>query len=201
MLITFIVAVTILAALYLLINICNVKMYRPNFDFSTGPTKSWLIFAHTLFCVSFLAMASGIIFYYFLEDKEPLWGLFSISLLFAILDLLLLCVMYFTFEAIIDDEVYIRRFFTVKKINVNTIRSINNINPRRICFFGRNNTCLFLVDLSTPGINELIHLINVRKSEVTDNKTQEAVLAEEKTILAKLGQEYRASYNERKKKV
>lgn len=201
MLITFIVTVATLAVSYLLINIFNKKIVRPNYDFSTKAAKSLLIFAHTLFGVSFLVVASEIIIYFFWNDQTSLWAIFGIFLSFAILGLIMLYILYFTYEAISGDEVYIRRLFRIKKIKVSVIRHIRNINSLTIGFFDKSYKCLFLVDSITPGINELIRLINERKSDGPNEGSQEDAFAEEKAILTKIGQEYRASYNDRKKKL
>ena len=199
MLITFIVVVVVLTVLYVLINICNKKLGRSIYDFSTGASKSLLIFAHTGFGVCFLVIASEIIFYFLWKDQTTLWLIFGLFLFFAIINLIILCGLYFTYEAIRGDEVYICEFFKIKKIEVNDIQSINNIDPSIIGFYDKKNKRLFLVDSFTQGINELISLINARKSDGSDG-SQEDAFAEERAILAKIGQEYKEGYTERRKK-
>ncbi|MDE5593699.1 MAG: hypothetical protein K2I75_07190 [Clostridiales bacterium] len=198
MLIAFTVTTVILAVLYLLINICRKKIKRPDYDFSTSATKSLLIFGHVGFCISFLFIASGIISYYTWNDQTSLWAIYGIFLSFAILCFVILCDLYFTYEAIKGDEVYVRRFFKIKIINVNDIRRINN-GPLFIGFYGEYDKRLFLADAMTNGITVLIGLINERKSDGA-NEIQEEAHAQEKAVLAKLGREYRASYKERRKK-
>ncbi|MDE6442656.1 MAG: hypothetical protein K2L12_07910 [Clostridia bacterium] len=200
MLITFIVTVAILAVLYLLINICNKKIDKPNYDFSTGAPKSLLIFAHTVFGAAIFVVALEIVIYFLWKDKTALWAIFGIFLTFAILALIILYGLYFTYEAISGDEVYIHKFFTIKKVKVSDIRSVNNIGTSGFGFYDKNNKCLFRADSFTLGINELIRLINERKSAGSNEDFQEDAFAEEKVILTKLGREYRESYNKRKKK-
>lgn len=198
MLVTFIVTVAILAVLYILINICNKKIKRPDFDFSTGATKSLIIFGHVGFCISFLFIVSEIISYFTWKDQTSLWTVYGISLSFAVLCLIMLCDIYFTYEAIKGDEVYVRRFFNVKIINVNAIRRIKN-GQLFIGFYDEYNKRLFLADALTNGIEALIGLINERKSDEKSEAPKE-VLAQENAVLAELGREYRASYKERRKK-
>ncbi|MDE7395690.1 MAG: hypothetical protein K2M95_06205 [Clostridiales bacterium] len=183
----------------MLINIRHKKTVRPNYDFSTGAAKSWLIFAHTGFGISFSVIASEIIICFFRKNQIALWTIFGIFTFFALLELLLLYELYFTYEAIRGDEVYIRRFFGMKKIKVSDIRRID-ARSLLIEFYDKNNKCLFRADSITQGIHELIRLINERKSDGSNEDYQEDALAEGKAILAKIGQEYRANYKERKKK-
>ena len=199
MLITFIVTTAILAILYLLINIGNKKIKRPNYDFSTGAPKSLLTFGHVGFCFSFLFVASEIISYFTWKDQISLWCIFGIFVTFAILFLALLYELYFTYAAISGDELYIRGFFKTKKINVNDIRRIEN-GTKVIGFYGKQNKCLFHASLMVKGIGELIGLINQRKSD-GESEIQKETRAQEKAVLAKLGREYRASYKERRKKL
>ena len=198
MLIAFIVTTVVLAGLYLLVNICNKKIKRPDYDFSTGATKPLLIFGHGGFCISFLFIASEIIGYYTWNDQTSLWAIYGIFLFFAVVCLLMLCDLYFDYEAIKGDEVYVRRFFKIKIINVNDIRRIHN-GQLYIGFYDEYNKRLFLADAMTNGITVLIGLINERKSNA-ETETPKETRVQEKAVLEKLGREYRASYPVRRKR-
>lgn len=199
MLITFIVTTVILAGLYLLTNICNKKIKRPDYDFSTGSPKSLLIFAHVTFCISFMFIVSGIIGYFTWKDQTALWTIYGIFLSFAVIGLFMLYSLYFTYEAIKGDEVYVRRFFKIKRINVNDIRRISSGQIMTV-FYDNYDKRLFIADSVTNGITVLIGLINERKSNA-ENETQKEARVQEKAVLAQLGREYRASYPERRKKL
>ncbi len=201
MLITFIVTVAILAVLYVLINICNKIIHRPDYDFSTGATKSLLIFVHAAFLISFSVIASEIIIYFFSNNKSALWVVYGTFLFFAIFELAVLYGLYFTYEAIKGDEVCVRRFFTVKKIKISDIRSINKFGPLTFVFKNRYNESLFLVDTFTKGVNELIRIINEKNSDATSDESTEARIAQEKAVLTEIGREYRATYKQRRKKL
>ena len=196
MLITFIVTAMILPVLYILINLYNKKAERSNYEFSTGASKSLFIFSHALFCVPYLVIATDIILYFFVKDQTTLWCIYGIFLFFAIFGLFFLYTLYFTYEAISGDKVYVHRYFKVKIFNVNDIRRIS-FSKLIVGFYGIHNKCLFLADGMTKGIKEFINLIDERKSSSID---EEAVIAEENAVLKKLGREYKASYNERRKK-
>ena len=198
MLITFIVTVAILAALYLAVNICNGKINRQKYDFITGAKKSTLILAHILFGISLLVIASEIIIYFFLENSTALWFVYVIFLIIAIIGFILISGLYFTYEAIIGDEVYIRRFFGVKKIKIIDIADIDYSLLRVIAFCDKYKTCLFFVDVNTQGIDEFISLIEERR----ENQSLQCDSSDEKeTVLAELGREHRASYAVRRKKL
>lgn len=197
--ITFIVTTVILAGLYLLVNICIKKMKRPNYDFSTSVPKSLLIFGHVTFCISFLFVASGIIGYYTWNDQTALWAIYGIFSGFAILGLFMLYSLYFTYEAIKGDEVYVRRFFKTKIINVNDIRRIGSGQIMTV-FYDNYDKRLFIADSTTNGITVLIGLINERKSN-GETETQKEARVQEETVLAELGREYRASYQVRRKRL
>lgn len=199
MLITFIVTTAILTVLYLLINIGNKKIKRPDYDFSTGATKSLVIFGHIGFCISFLFIASEIIGYFTWKDQTALWCIFGIFVTFAVLFLALLYELYFTYAAIRGDELYIRGFFKTKKINVNDIRRIEN-GAKVAEFYGKQNKCLFRASLMTKGVGELIGLIN-QKNSVGGREIQNEARTQEKDILTQIGREYRASYRVRRKKL
>ena len=172
MLITFIVTVAILAVLYLLIYICHKKIAKPNYEFSTEAIKSLRVFVHILFGISFSVIAAEIIICFFFFFRTALWVIFGIFLFFAILELAMLCDIYINYEAINGDEVYIHRFFRIKKIKVNDIRRIGNIGSLLMGFYGKYDKCLFLVDLNTKGVSELIGLINERKSDKSDESLE-----------------------------
>lgn len=198
MLITFIGTTAILAVLYLLINIGNKKIKRSDYDFSTGTIKPLLIFAHTVFCISFLFIASGIISYFTWNDQISLWMVYGIFLTFAVLCLIMLCDLYFDYEAIKGDEVYVRRLFKIKLFNVNDICRISN-GSLFIGFYDKYNKRLFLADAMTNGIGALIGLINERKSD-GESELQKEARVQEQAVLAQLGREYKASYPVRRKK-
>lgn len=198
MLITFIITVAILAGLYILVNVCSKKIQRPSYDFSTGATKSLVIFGHVGFCVSFLFIASDIIGYFTWQDQTALWCIYGIFVTFAILFIALLYETYFTYAAIRGDEVYVRGFFKTKIINVNDIRRIDN-GAKVIEFYGKQNKCLFRASLMVKGVGALIGFINERKSDGVSEAQKES-RAQEKEVLTELGREYRASYPERRKK-
>lgn len=199
MLITFIVTVAVLAVLYILVNIFCKKAVRPTYDFSTNAPKSYKIAGHIIFGISFFVNVLEIILYFFWNDATGLWIIYAFSLVFALLALLLLYAVVFTYEAIKDDEVYIRGFFKTKKIKICDIRS-NNIGAFAISFYDKNNKLLFMLDKFTLGVNDFIYLLNDRKHNEVNEDFQEDTSAEEKTILAKIGREYRESYKERRKK-
>ncbi|MDE7107848.1 MAG: hypothetical protein K2O39_05940 [Clostridiales bacterium] len=143
-------------------------------------------------------IASEIIGYFTWNDQTSLWAIYGIFLSFAIICILMLCDLYFDYEAIKGDEVYVRRFFKIKIINVNDICRINN-GPLYIGFYDEYNKRLFLADAMTNGITVLIGFINERKSNA-ETETQKETRVQEEAVLAQLGREYRASYKERRKK-
>lgn len=197
--IIFIVTTVILAVLYLLVNICKKKIVRPAYDHVTNAPRSLFILGHVGFCISFLFIASEIISCFTYNDPTALWCIYGIFATFAILFLALIYELYFTYEAIIGNELYIRRFFKTKIIDVNNVRRVEN-NPKIISFYGKQNKCLFRVSSMTIGIGELIGYINERKS-TEQNEEQREAIAQENAVLEKLGREYRASYKERRKKL
>ena len=199
MLITFIVTAAVLAGIYLVINVFKKKAVGPDYDFKTGAQKSILIFAHMLSVVSFSVIASEAVICLLWENKLALWGLFGVFLLCAILALVLICGLYFTYEAISGDVVYVHRFFKIKKIKISDIRRIENIGLITV-FCDKNNKCLFLVDSITPGLAEFVRRIGEKKSDEPSGESQAEALAEEEAVLAEMGRRYRESYNRRKKK-
>lgn len=199
MLTTFITTTAILAVLYVVLHICIKTIHKPTYDFSTKSSKSMLIFGHTAFCVPFFVIALEIILYFYCDNKTALWVVFGTALLFAILGLLLLCELYFSYEAITGDVVYVHRFFTTKKINIIDIQDIKS-DAKTVDFYGKGNKRLFNVYPSTDGIQELIYLINTRKLDSPNYDFNENEQVEKTAILTALGREYRASYKTRKKK-
>ena len=200
MLITFIVTVAVLAVLYAAINICNKNLERLGYEFSTGARRSFVIFGHTGFCIAFSAIASEIIACIFWKNQTALWVIFGMALFIAIIQLLLLYTQYFTYEAITDDEVYVRRVFRTKKIKVGDIKNINNFGRTSIGFYDKDNKRLFVADSTTQGIEELVRLINERRYDASYADSDEQTISEEKAVLEQLGREYRESYRQRRKK-
>lgn len=197
MLITFSVTAAVLAVLYLAIIIGNKKAVRSNYDFSTGVTKALCVVVHAIFCVSFSVIAAEIILCFFWNDKTALWGMYGLFLFFAVIGLLGLFDVYFDYEAICGNVVYVHRFFRVKKICVDDIRRID-WRGSLVWFYGKGDKSLFFAD-SLSGIRQLARMIDERKSDEA-KKAREESAAEEDIILAKIGREYRASYKKRKKK-
>ncbi|MCH5162828.1 MAG: hypothetical protein J1G38_05000 [Clostridiales bacterium] len=200
MLIAFTVTAGLLAVLYLLINIFHKTYKKPDCEFSTEPTRFLLVISHLMFAIGFLTVALEIYLLFVWDDKAALWTIYGILLAVAIIGLIGLYEQYFTYAAIKDDSVYIRKFFKFKIIKVGDIRRIVNDGRHSIGFFGKHNKCLFHVDSFTPGVNELIGRINVRKSDIFGDESEEdEAFSEEKAILTRIGHEYRESYKQRRK--
>ena len=198
--VTAIVTMVAIAVLYALLNIFYKKADRSDYDFVTGPPKGFVIFGHTFFGVSFAAFVADIILYFFWKNAVGLWCIYGIALLFSLLALLLIFSLYFTFEAIKGDEVHARRFFKTKIIKVSDIRNINNLGMMTV-FSDRYGNALFYADSPTKGLYDLIRMINERRAALGDDANETKLYSEEgEALLIKMGQEYRASYGERRKK-
>ena len=145
MLAVFIVTAVILAGLYALLSVAYKKADRSVYELSTGPSKGLLLFAHVLYLGGALAIALEIPFAYLRYDQTDLWCAYAAFLLFATLGFLLLYTLYFTFEAVQGDEVYVRRLFRRKRYKIRDIRRIKNVVKFGIGFFDKNDRPLFYV--------------------------------------------------------
>ena len=202
MLVVFIATAVLLAVLYALLKSGYKKRDRSVYEVSTGPSKSILVLGHLVFLVGLLGIVLEVPFVCLRYDKADLWCAYGIFSFFAALALLIFCLAYYFYEAVRGDEVFVHRFWRRKSFQVGDIRRIQNIAGMSVVFYGENDRRLFSVDTCMKGIGDVIALINERKpSEPPAEETESESVRESRELLRKMGREYRASYEERRKKL
>lgn len=133
------------------------KLNKSQYDFCTGTIKGLVKFSFIALCISFATLIIDLILSICGKNFDVLIIVYLISTLTEITFFLLIYGLLFTFEAIKDNQIIIKRL----RYKVYQIEDIRNINHEqiRICFYNKNYVRLFYIDAITSGLDTFLNLI------------------------------------------
>ena len=188
-----------------------IDLKKDDYECIVRTPKVLMIFAHVSYIVLCIGVSIAAVFIIAFVENETKGALIFLTPFFGILELTLLIFVTFPFVAIKGNEIYRRKYISIKAIKIEDISSIDFYHHEHIIVF--KDETKITVNEASNGANEFLKLIkerkegkiyslninNVEQSEPIDD-SQSPEINKERMTLAQIGKEFRENFPKYKRK-